>query len=84
MDLYLSGCLYMIGSLFMTLNFEPEEGCLKSDVSFVRLRMACNDPMAGHRRYVSQRIKRPVVLTSERPKRIIYLKLEVWSLPLRF
>jgi len=29
MDLYLSGCLYMIGSLFMTLNFEPEEGASK-------------------------------------------------------
>jgi len=29
MDLYLSGCLYLIGSLFMSLIFEPEEGASK-------------------------------------------------------
>lgn len=33
--------------------------------------MACNDAVAVSRRHVPKTIKRPVVLTSERPKRII-------------
>lgn len=28
-DLYISGCLYLLGSLFMLLNYEPEDGSPK-------------------------------------------------------
>ena len=29
MDLYISGCLYLIGALFMLTSYEPEEGSPK-------------------------------------------------------